>query len=55
MNAIKKILATTLALSIGALSLVGCGGKKTEATGKAYDKEVMTPGKLVVGDRKSVV
>lgn len=49
MNAIKKILATTLALSIGALSLVGCGGKKTEATGKAYDKEVMTPGKLVVG------
>ena len=49
MNAIKKILATTLALSIGALSLAGCGGKKTEGTGKAYDKEVMTPGKLVVG------
>ena len=48
MNAIKKVLATTLALSIGALSLAGCGGKKTEGTGKAYDKEVMTPGKLVV-------
>ena len=26
MNAIKKVLATTLALSIGALSLAGCGG-----------------------------
>ena len=44
----KKLAAMLAACGI-LLSLAGCGDKDKTFTGKAYEKEIMTPGEIVVG------
>ncbi|MBC3517300.1 ABC transporter substrate-binding protein [Neobittarella massiliensis] len=48
MKTMKKLAAMLAACGI-LLSLAGCGDKDKTFTGKAYEKEIMTPGEIVVG------
>lgn len=48
MKAMKKLAALLLALSL-TFSMAACGKKENSYTGKAYEKEILTPGELVVG------